>query len=67
MTVIPFRPTLDGKPPTLDHGHTGLPTSDADILDRQRRGLPSYCPTDGVLINQTEYRRFAAERGPNSA
>lgn len=53
--------------PAAAHGHAGWPVTDEEILAKARAGLPPYCPTDPVLIDQTEYRRFAAERGPNSA
>jgi len=56
--------TLNGEPATADHGHTGWPARASDMLHRVSKGLPAYCPTDPVSINQKPYRDFAATRGP---
>src|SRR4051794_13613984 len=49
------------------HYHVGWPPRDVhQILDRVKRGLPTYWPTDPKPCDQTEYLRFATERGPNS-
>jgi len=34
-------------------------------IDYLRRGLPVYWPTEPKTIDQTDYRQFAGERGPN--
>lgn len=41
--------------------HVGLPRHIADILDRIKRGLPVYWPTDPKPIDQAAYLRFAAK------
>ena len=58
--------TFSGGPSTEHHGHTGYPVDVEDVLERTRRGLPVYWPTDPVSVDQRPYRAFAAERGPNS-
>jgi hypothetical protein len=58
--------SFDGSEPTATYGHTGWPVDLDDVLDRARRGLPSYWPTDPVSIQQAGYREFAGTRGPNS-
>lgn len=44
-----------------NHYHVGLPQHIDDVLDRIKRGLPVYWPTDPHPIDQTEYLRFAAK------
>lgn len=46
--------------------HVGLPRDIVDVLDRVKRGLPVYWPTDPKPIQQDIYIEFAAKRGPNS-
>lgn len=41
--------------------HVGLPRHVVDILDRIKRGLPVYWPTDPKPIDQAVYIRFAAK------
>jgi len=49
------------------HYHVGWPPRDVQqILDRVKRGLPCYWPTDPKPLDQAPYLRFATERGPNS-
>jgi len=49
------------------HYHVGWPPRDVQqILDRVKRGLPVYWPTDPKPLDQIKYVRFATERGPNS-
>lgn len=60
-------PTLNGEPSTPFHSHVGWPVDEADVLRRQRSGLPAYWPTDPKTVDQRPYWAFAAERGPNSA
>ena len=46
--------------------HVAWPPADVrQILDRIKRGLPVYWPTDPKPLNQAPYREFAAKRGPN--
>lgn len=59
--------SLDGQPVTEHHGHVGWPVDPVEVLWRVQCGLPVYFPRDPVMIDQAPYRRFAAERGPNSA
>ena len=39
----------------------GLPVHLVDVLDRIKRGLPVYWPTDPVAIRQDIYIEFAAK------
>lgn len=47
--------------------HCGWPPRDVrDVLDRVRRGLPVYWPSQPADSQQDIYREFAKRRGPNS-
>ena len=47
--------------------HCGWPPPDVNhILNRVKRGLPVYWPTDPKPNDQAPYLTFAAKRGPNS-
>lgn len=41
-----------------DWRHVGWPPDLDDVLDRVRRGLPSYWPTNPAMSNQTRYLEY---------
>lgn len=49
-----------------DSYHVGYPVTMSEKLDRARRGLPVYWPTDPKDIDQRPYLAFASKRPPNS-
>jgi hypothetical protein len=51
---------VDGSGDVSEY-HVGLPVHVRDVLDRIKRGLPVYWPTDPKPIDQTVYVRFAAK------
>lgn len=63
---VTYLRSMDGSEPTDDYGHVGYPQKVSDVLDRTRRGLPVYWPTDPVSVDQRPYFAFAQLRGPNS-
>lgn len=54
-------PTFDGDEPGPGHGHVGWPVDWTDVLQRVKRGLPSYVPGDPRSIDQTVYLEFASK------
>lgn len=49
------------------HWHCGWPPPDVNhILDKVKRGLPVYWPTDPKPSHQTPYIEWSKKRGANS-